>query len=173
MDHRRKAITALLAGTLTLGLAATALAAHPKPGKRYSGVETNVETIEGFSAPVSFTVAANGSRLANFTYGTIGCFGAGGFRPGVNPYTRSDLIDVGPIPVATSGSFSISNAKSTYHSNKYGYTYTTTSHVTGKFTNSKTATGSITFSQTDKPKTGKSASCTVTVPRAFKVSVKG
>ena len=109
-------------------LAATALAAHPKPGKRYAGTITNVEKIEGFSAPVSFKVSSAATQLLSFTYGTTGCFGSGGFRTGVNPYTASDLIKVGAITLAHNGRFSISNSKSTYHSTKYGFSYITTSH---------------------------------------------
>ena len=169
---RGKSVAALTAVALPLIGAAAALAANPQPGKRYAGIETNVSKIEGFSAPVRFSVAANGVRLQGFTYGTIGCFGAGGFRPGVNPYTKSSLIRVGAIPVASNGSFSISNVKSSYHSSKYGYTYTTTSTVKGKFVSRKKATGTITFSQTYKPKTGKGSTCTLTVPRGFKATVK-
>ena len=170
MDHR-KASAALLAATLTLGLAATALAAHPKPGKRYAGTETNVEKIVGFSAPVSFKVSSTGKQLLNFSYGTIGCFGAGGFRPGVNPYTKSDVITVGPITVKSSGSFSISGAKLTYHYPTGGYTQMTTTTIRGKFTNRKTATGTITYSQTLTPPSGSGSTCRVTVPRDFKATV--
>ena len=130
-----------------------------------------MEKIEGFSAPVSFKVSSAAKQLLNFSYGTTGCFGSGGFRPGVNPYTASDVITVGAITVAHNGSFSISNSKSTYHSTKYGFSYITTSQVTGKFTTSKSATGTISFSQKYVPKTGKGSSCTATPP-AFKATLK-
>ena len=166
MDHR-KATAGLLAATLTLGLAATAFAAHPKPGRRYTGTQTNVNTIVGFSAPVSFKVSSTGKQLLNFSYGTIGCFGAGGFKPGVNPYTKSDLITVGPVTVKSSGSFSFSNSKVTYHYPTGGYTQVTQTTIRGKFTNRKTATGTITYSQTLTPPSGSGSTCRVTVPRTF------
>jgi hypothetical protein len=172
MERWIKAMAALIAAGLALVLAATALAAHPKPGKRYAGTITNVEKIEGFSAPVSFKVSAPATQLLNFSYGTTGCFGSGGFWPGVNPYTASDAITVGAITVARSGSFSISNSKSTYHSTKYGFSYITTSQVTGKFTTSNSATGTISFSQKYVLKTGKGSSCTATLSPAFKATLK-
>jgi hypothetical protein len=166
MDHR-KASVALLAATLTLGLAASALAAHPESGRRYRGTQTNVNPIESFSAPVSFKVSSTGKQLLHFSYGTIGCFGAGGFKPGVNPYTKSALIAVGPITVTGSGHFSIANSKMTYHYPTGGYTQVTKTTISGRFTTRKTATGTITFSQTLTPPSGSGSSCRVTVPRTF------
>ena len=168
----RRTTTALLIVGLTLVLAATAFAALPKPGGRYAGTETNVNKIVGFSAPVRFGVAPGGRRLLAFTYGTLGCSGgAGGFKPGVNPYTRSDLIDAGQISVASSGTFAVTNAPSSYHSAQYGFTYTTRTTVHGKFTSRRVATGTITFSQTYTPKTGKASTCTLAVPRQFRATL--
>jgi hypothetical protein len=171
MDYRRKATAATLAITLALGFAATALAAHPKPGKRYAGTQTNVNPIVGFSAPVSFKVSSTGKQLLRFTYGTIGCFGAGGFKPGVDPYTRSDLIKVGPITVTGSGHFAISNSKMTYQYPTGGYTQVTKTTISGRFTTRKTATGTITYSQTLTPPSGSGSTCRVTVPRTFTATV--
>jgi hypothetical protein len=170
--HGAVAITVIATG-LTLALAATALAAHPKPGKRYVGTITNVEKINGFSAPVGFKVSTGGTKLLGFKYGTLGCFGGvGGFRQGVTPYTGSSLASVGPIAVAHNGHFAVAHSTTTYHSTKYGYTYKTTSHVTGSFANSKTATGTITFSQVYTPKTGTGTKCTDAVARTFKVKLR-
>lgn len=168
----RKTTVVVLAGALTLGLAATALAAHPKAGKRYAGTQTNVEKIAGFSAPVSFKVSSNGKQLLDFSYGTIGCLGAGGFRPGINPYTRSDLIKVGPITVKHNGGFSISGSKDTYDYPTGGYTQVTKTTVTGKFTTRTKATGTITYSETLMPPGGSGSTCRVTLPRSFTATTR-
>ncbi len=54
------AATAVLACALLL--AAAALAAKPKKNARFNG-RTSVPAIEGFRAPVKFTVAPNGASL--------------------------------------------------------------------------------------------------------------
>lgn len=174
MNHRTRATAALLTAMLTLGIAATALAAHPKPGKRYAGIITNVPPIEGFSPPVSFTVSAGGTRLLNFTYGTFGCGGGvGGFKPGVDPYTSGSELKVAAIKVSKRGHFSISGSKVTHrYTGEYASELTTTTQVTGKFTSRTAASGTISFSQVYTPTTGTGYSCTVSVPRLFKVTIK-
>ena len=152
--------TALLGAALTLLLAATALAAQPKAGKRYSGF-TSATKILGFGAPVTFKVSAGATKLTGFSYGSLGCFGAGGFQPGHNPYKGADATEhVGTISVAKNGKFSVKNRKSKFtFAGKSGGTIVTTSQVSGKFANAKNATGTITFRQTDIPKHGKRFSC--------------
>jgi hypothetical protein len=176
MDRSSRRLTSTLAAlgvaAATLALAATALAAHPHAGKRYAGVLTNVEKIEGFSAPITFRVSPSGTTLVGFRYGTFGCFGAGGFRPGVNPYTGNSLITVGPITVAENGTFSIKGSKSKLSfKGQYASTTVTTTQVTGKFVNRKTATGTISFTQTETPKTGKPFSCGP-APRTFRATLR-
>jgi hypothetical protein len=137
----------LAALTLGLALAATALAAHPKAGRKYVGT-TSQAKVNGFHAPVSFTVSTNGTQLKHFKYGSLGCQGAGGFRPGVSPYTGANLAPVRPLTVTAKGTFSIANSK---HSTKtkagVPTTTTTITSVTGKFVSAKSASGKITFSQ--------------------------
>jgi hypothetical protein len=132
----------LLLAAMTL--AAAALAAKPAHGAHFTG-RTAAAPILGFYAPVRFTVSQNGRQLTGFSYGSFGCFGAGGFRPGVNPYTGGSMIHVGAVRVSASGSISVSGAKST--SSAFGNTTVTTISVTGRFTKAKAATGKITFSQ--------------------------
>jgi hypothetical protein len=142
---RRTSIAA--AAILTLAISATALAAKPKAGKKYTG-STTASKLNGFNAPVSFKVSSNGSRLTGFQYSDFGCLGAGGggFQPGVNYYLKPfNLHKLGTILMATNGSFSVTNVKTTYVIQ--GQKTVTTSSVTGKFKTSKTATGTITFSQ--------------------------
>jgi hypothetical protein len=127
-------------------MSATALAATPKAGKKYSGV-TTAPKLNGFKASVSFKVSRDGSKLTGFVYSDFGCLGSGGpFQPGVNYYLKSfNLHKLGSIPVAANGSFSIPNVKTTHVIQ--GQTTVTTSSVAGKFKNSKIASGTITFRQ--------------------------
>jgi hypothetical protein len=127
-----------------LSLAAVAFAAKPAHGAHFTG-RTAVEPVLGFYAPVNFTVSQNGRQLTGFSYGSFGCFGAGGFKPGVNPYTGSSVIHIGTVKVSASGGISVNGAKST--TSGFGDTTVTTVSVTGRFTKPKAATGTITFSQ--------------------------
>ena len=127
-----------------LSLAAVAFAAKPAHGAHFSG-RTAAQPVVGFYAPVKFTVSQNGRQLTGFSYGSFGCFGAGGFRPGVNPYTGGSVIHIGTVKVSASGSISVSGAKST--SSGFGNTTVTTVSVAGRFTKPKAAAGTITFSQ--------------------------
>ncbi len=127
-----------------LSLAGVAFAAKPAHGAHFTG-RTAAEPVLGFYAPVKFTVSQNGRQLTGFSYGSFGCFGAGGFKPGVNPYTGSSVIHIGAVKVSASGSISVNGASST--SSGFGNTTVTTVSVTGRFTKPRVATGTITFSQ--------------------------
>jgi hypothetical protein len=163
---RRWAVTAA-ATLLTLGLCATALAAHPKTGKRYAGF-TGEPKLLGFGAPVGFKVSADGTKLLNFTYASLGCFGAGGFKPGVSPFKNAYAIkQIGTVTVAANGHFSIKNAKSSFKVAKQ--TTITTSTISGRFKNARTAVGTITFGQKFKASHVDGGSCgPVTVTFAAK-----
>jgi hypothetical protein len=142
---KTKTTLTLLLALLLLGTAATALAAHPKSGSHLSGY-TSASPINGFKAPVTFSVSPNGATLLNFTYASLGCVGAGGFSPGVDYFTKPfNTIKVGKVKVSKSGHFSESGGASTYSA--FGDKTVTTSKVTGSFTSAKNATGTITFSQ--------------------------
>jgi hypothetical protein len=141
---RRCALGALAALVCATALAASALAAKPVKGAHFRG-RTSVGAVVGFFAPVTFSVAKDGRSLKGFSFGSFGCFGAGGFRPGVNPYTGGSIIHVGTVKVSRSGHFSVSGAASKFSID--GQITTTTATVTGRFTKSRKASGSITFSQ--------------------------
>ncbi len=147
-NHRqiaRHAGATVALAVIALITAAAALAAHPNAGGRFSGF-TSASPINGFKAPVTFNVSSNGSTLQNFKYSSFGCFGAGGFRPGIDYYTQpNNIIKVGNVKLSKAGRFSISGAVST--SNSFGDITKTTSTVSGRFTSARTATGSISFSQ--------------------------
>lgn len=147
---RRRTTTALIALTAVLAMAATALAAHPKARKHYSG-ETSGIKVNGFKPKATFTVSANGKTLLHFSYQTFGCFGFGGrLTPGVNYYNKPwNTMVLGSISVKSNGTFSVKNVKSTYAVKVQGATQktVTTSTVSGHFKNAKTAVGQITFGQ--------------------------
>jgi len=141
---RRSTFGSLLAIASVTLFAAVALAVKPAHGAHFTG-RTSASPVVGFYAPVKFAVAQDGRSLKGFSFGSFGCFGAGGFRPGVNPYTGSSIIHVGAVKVSGSGRFSVTGAKSKYTVS--GQTTTTTVAVSGHFTGRKSAAGSITFSQ--------------------------
>ncbi|HXB16354.1 MAG TPA: hypothetical protein VNV44_11505 [Solirubrobacteraceae bacterium] len=137
------ALLAAAAIACALLLCAVALAATPKKNAQFKGT-TDATPIEGFHAPVKFAVAPDSKSLSRFTFGSFGCFGAGGFRPGVNPYTGSSLIDAGKLKVPSSGKFT-DHAISRY--TVQGQTTTTNMTISGRFSTPKSVSGTITFSQ--------------------------
>lgn len=133
---------AVLVAALSLLLAATALAAHPRAGKRYTGF-MNAAATNGHKQPVSFKVSSNGKRLLGFKWTGFGCVGGGG--PG-NPWTDPyNIYKLGPIKVSSKGTFSIKNSK--WSSSVHPPTKVTYSTVTGRFKTSKKATGTVHFKQ--------------------------
>ena len=142
--HRGR-IAAALAATALLASSAAALGALPKHGASFKGKIDRV-VLNGFIAPVSFKVAADGKSLTGFRYSTLGCFGAGGFRPGVDYFTQPGaIIKVGTVKVTKGGHFSVTGAVSSTTS--FGNKFTTTTNVSGVFTKSKAAKGTIVLSQ--------------------------
>jgi hypothetical protein len=140
----RRVSVAAAATLLTFAVAADALAAHPKPGNKYSGF-TSEPAVAGFHAPVSFRVSSNGTALISFRYSTVGCFGGGGFRG--DPFTLKDTIQfVGRVKVGQTGSFSVTGARSTFV--VQGQKTVTATSITGRFKTAKLATGKISYKQT-------------------------
>jgi hypothetical protein len=138
---------ALATAALSLGLSTSAFAAHPKTGKRYAGFSSEPKLL-GFGAPISFRVSADGTKLLNFTYTSLGCFGAGGFKPGVSPFKGPYAIHkLGTLKVAKNGHFSVKNANSTYTFPKHTSTIITSTTITGQFKTAGKATGTISFTQ--------------------------
>jgi hypothetical protein len=144
-NHRIHKLVVGGTSALVLAAAATALAAHPKSGARFSG--TTSAKVNGYGGPVGFTVSSDGKKLTAFSYATFGCFGAGGFSKG-NPYKQAPGATqrLGTLPVSSKGAFSVTGVKTTY-TNKQGYKTVTTSSVAGSFETAKRASGTITISQ--------------------------
>ncbi len=141
---RLRSIGALAIGVGALTFVTAAPAAGPKRGAAFRGT-TSAPPIEGFHAPVTFKVAANGLSLHNFTYGSFGCFGVGGFRPGVNPYTGTSLIDAGKVEVSAGGHID-AHALSGYSVD--GQSTLTRITVVARFVSPRSLSGTITYSQT-------------------------
>ncbi|HEX4467765.1 MAG TPA: hypothetical protein VH025_11310 [Solirubrobacteraceae bacterium] len=138
-------VLALLLAVASLVMAAQALAASPKKGAHFKGA-TSSALVNNFPAPVTFTVSSDGKKLTGFKYSSFGCFGAGGFRAGIDYYTMPfAVMKVGTVKVSKGGHFSVSGASSTYEA--HGQKTVTTSKVTGHFSKAKVASGAITFSQ--------------------------
>ena len=141
----RRGVAVLLVGIAVLMTAVAALAAHPRKGSHFAGT-TSGSPINGFTPPVTFTVSRSGKTLSRFDYSTFGCFGAGGFRPGIDYYTQPGaIIKVGTVKVSRSGHFSVTGAVFVRSSN--GVTTTTTTKVSGRFTSTNAASGVMTFTQ--------------------------
>lgn len=168
-NTRLRAAVAVLASAGLLAGAASALAAHPKKGAHFSG-SFAFTGVNGFKPPVSFTVSKDGKKLLRFTYSTLGCFGAGGFKAGVNYYTRADaIIKVGTVKVSASGHFSATGVAYKYTS-PFGFATTTTTTLSGHFTKSKVATGSVAFSQ--KLSGSANSTCSTTPTSALTFTAK-
>jgi hypothetical protein len=132
----------VLAATLSLLLAVSALAAHPKAGKTYKGLMAG-PVYRGFKPPVSFKVSSHGKRLLGFQFSGGDCAGLGG--PG-DPWTDSyHIVKVGTIKVSSNGTFSVKNVKYKAPPVKGNLPKVTTSSVNGKFTTAKTASGTIRY----------------------------
>jgi hypothetical protein len=152
----RRILIAALAAALSLLLAVSALAAHPKAGKTYRGF-TNDQPFNGFKAPVSFKVSGDGKRLLGFVWYGFGCLGAGGLG---NPFTGTDYTyhKIGTIKVSASGTFSVKNVKWTFKAPpSQGGPLVTISTIDGRFKNAKKATGTIRFTQTQQGHTCRSS----------------
>lgn len=144
MRTSRLTVTTLTC-TIVLSGAASAFGAHPKKSAHFSGTFAHIE-LEGFKAPVSFTVSSSGKALKGVTYSTLGCFGAGGFKPGVDYYTKpAAIIKVGAVKLSSSGRFSAKGVVFKYTA--FGFTTTTTTTLSGRFTGTRAASGSVRFTQ--------------------------
>ncbi len=138
---RKLAITLAVSTTLVLAVAASA--ALPVTGP-FAG-KTSLRPINGFSDLVTFSVS--GKSLKRFTFGTLGCFAvSGAFPVGTDPYGDPEATAVvkGSIPVTPKGTFTIT-AKPVL-ADPQGTV--TTAVIQGSFTNSKSAAGTITVTQT-------------------------
>ncbi len=121
---------------------AAAMATAPRTGT-YKGTTSSVP-VNGFNDQVSFTVAPGARQITGFAFGTLGCIGAGGFKPGVN-YWLKNLKKFSLLPLTAAEGFSGSGkTKNTSH----GFTDTLSYTVKGHFNKAGTvASGTITVSE--------------------------
>lgn len=167
MRFHRNLVAAALAALIVLAVAAVALAASPKKGARFKGtLSSSAGPLKygKYSDPMSFKVSSSGIQILGFKWGTLGCFGSGGPVKS-NPYTSKYATHhFGTISVSSGGSFSAPATKSSYKlsggsgKSKFTSITTTTASLTGLFTSSKKAAGTIVFRQKDVYN-GKSSSC--------------
>lgn len=85
-----RVLIALLVAALSLVLVVSALAAHPKAGRKYIGF-TSAPAYRGLRPPVSFKVRRDAKRLLGFRFSEGDCGGLGG--PGIR----------GSAPIRSSG----------------------------------------------------------------------
>lgn len=134
------AVAGLLIGagaTEALAVAPKKGAASPKRGAKFSG-SVNIAPVVGFKPRVSFKISADGKSVTGFSFGTLGCQGSGGFRPGRYPFAPFKLAKALSIKKGKfSGSARGSLLKTAY-----------TGKVTGRFTTSKSASGTVQINQT-------------------------
>jgi hypothetical protein len=144
MSHKPtpRILIAALAAALSLLLAVSAFAAHPKAGKSYRGF-TSAGAFNGFKPPVSFKVSSDGKLLLGFKYSAGDCGGMGG--PG-DPWTTPEFVrKVGKIKVDSKGNFSVKNAnwKVVISGSNPPVTKYSSTTVSGSFKTAKKATGTI------------------------------
>jgi predicted nucleic acid-binding protein len=140
-----------------------------RSASEYTAVETELDGFRilrndravadaAMSAVGELAEHSNGRSLLAFKYGTVGCTPVSTFTG--DPYTSAaNIIKVGTITSSGSGSFSATNAKSTYLNSKKGKKYITISGIAGKFKTANSATGTITFSQKVAGPGGANNSC--------------
>jgi len=150
--NRRVALTGLLILLTALCLAASALAVSPKKGAHFSGKTSEKRAL-------SFSVSSSGTALDNFRFYTLGCLAS----PGATAFP----VKVGQVKLAASGHFSVSGAKSVRVSG--AVTTTVTVKVTGHFVTSKTAAGTISYSESAKTNVP-GPKCTKSPPLTFKTT---
>jgi hypothetical protein len=136
---RKLVVTTAILGSLVF--AASALALLPTQRSKFNG-QTSEHPINGYFATVAFTVPAGGSKLSNFNFETIGCFGVGQYPVGVDPFFETPW-HVTAIPVSTKGVYSAKVAATSPASDAGKMTAT----ISGSFMNAQKVTGKITFSQ--------------------------
>jgi hypothetical protein len=124
----------------------------PKKGAYFSGKTSEKRAL-------SFTVSSSGTALDNFRFYTLGCLAS----PGATAFP----VKVGQVKLAASGHFSVSGAKSVRVSGVV--TTTVTVKVAGHFVNSKTAAGTISYSESAKTSVP-GPKCTKSPPLTFKAT---
>lgn len=144
---------AALAALLITGVA---LAASPKANGSYAG-RTSAAKIGGYAPSVSFVVSANGQRVLSFSYATYACFSS--YAPGTNPFSTGTYGVIASMRIH-GGKFSVAKAKNSISYNSGAKpTITTISKVSGHFTSSTAARGTISFTRTYKTPHGTASVC--------------
>lgn len=139
----RKLIIALVSATTVVAVA-TATAALPRAGARYTG-PTNSKVVNGFGNTVTFLAGAK--TLKRFSFGTLGCFGYGTFPVGVDPYSTSLAQLQKAVPVTATGKFSVDSQVASWNGGDDATKLKVT--LSGSFTSATAASGTIWVSETN------------------------
>jgi hypothetical protein len=141
-DVRKSTIALVL--TTTLVAVATATAALPRAGARYTG-PTNSKVVNGFGNTVTFLAGAK--TLRRFSFGTLGCFGYGTFPVGVDPYSTSLAQLPKEVPVTATGAFAVKSVLADWNGGDSGMKLKVT--LSGTFSSSTAAKGTIWISESN------------------------
>ena len=125
---------------IALTFVGSALAVLPSQRSVFKGV-TSEHAVNGYKPTIQF-VAQPGGRLTNFVFQTLGCFGAGQFPVGVDPFAETPWR----LPKLTVPATGTLNMKVNAISNALDAGKMTVT-VTATFTSASKMTGKITYSQ--------------------------
>jgi hypothetical protein len=130
--------TALMA---VLVFATSALAVVPSQRSVFKGV-TSEHAVNGYKPTIQFVAQAGGKTLTNFVFQTLGCFGAGQFPVGVDPFAETPWR-LPKITVPANGTIltKVNATSPALDSGKMSVT------LSGTFTSTSKMSGKITFSQ--------------------------
>lgn len=137
----------IVAITIAVGLgvshAASAAAPHAGTYKGTMSYNKVPLTFNGFTDPVTFSVASSGSAIAGFSFGFFGCSGSGGaVTPGKN-YWLGVLKKVASAPLSKTGNF-LGSGKWTHSQSAPALTDTIKYTIRGSFNKAgATASGTI------------------------------
>jgi hypothetical protein len=128
------------AAVSVLVFAASAYAVIPTQRTVFRGV-TSEHAVNGYKPTIQF-VAQPGGRLTNIVFQTLGCFGAGQFAVGVDPFAESPWkLPKLTVPKTGTVTAKVAAKSNALDSGKMTVTFT------GTFTSASKMTGKITFSQ--------------------------
>jgi hypothetical protein len=123
-----------------LAFTASALAVLPSHRTVFKGV-TSEHAVNGYKPTIQF-IAQPGGRITNFVFQTLGCFGAGQFPVGVDPFAESPWR-LPKITVPATGTLKTKVSATSNALDAGSMTVT----LTGTFTSASKMTGKITYSQ--------------------------
>ena len=125
-----------------LAFAATsAFAVVPSQRSVFKGV-TSEHAVNGYKPTIQFVSQAGGKTITNFVFETLGCFGAGQFPVGTDPFAESPWrLPKLKVPANGILSTKVNATSPALDSGKMAVT------VSGTFTSTSKMTGKLTYTQ--------------------------